>query len=89
MKVLNKMKEIKQDEINIAVIGLGYVGLPLAVEFSKHYPVLGFDLNTNRINELKKGVDRTNEVSKDELFKAENLTLSYTRDDLDNSCIYK
>jgi UDP-N-acetyl-D-galactosamine dehydrogenase len=46
----------------IAVIGLGYVGLPLAVEFSKHFPVVGFDINEKRIAELRKGHDRTLEV---------------------------
>lgn len=47
----------------IAIIGLGYVGLPLAVEFAKHYPVVGFDINDNRIAELKAGKDRTLEVT--------------------------
>ncbi len=46
----------------IAVIGLGYVGLPLAVEFAKHYPVIGFDINTSRIKELQSGNDHTLEV---------------------------
>jgi len=45
----------------IAIIGLGYVGLPLAIEFAKKYSVIGFDINTNRIDELKKGFDKTNE----------------------------
>ncbi|RPD40491.1 nucleotide sugar dehydrogenase [Chitinophaga barathri] len=46
----------------IAVIGLGYVGLPLAIEFSRKYPVLGFDINTSRVNELSAGEDHTNEA---------------------------
>ena len=50
------------DEIKIGVIGLGYVGLPLAIEFAKKYKVLGFDLNAKRIEELKLGRDSTNEV---------------------------
>jgi UDP-N-acetyl-D-galactosamine dehydrogenase len=58
----------------IAIIGLGYVGLPLAVAFAKKYPIVGFDINENRISELKKGEDHTLEVSKDEL--NEVLTLS-------------
>ena len=49
-------------KINIAIIGLGYVGLPLAIEFGKKYNVLGFDINVNRINELAVGTDRTNEA---------------------------
>lgn len=51
----------------IAVIGLGYVGLPLALEFSKYYPVIGFDINEERINELNSGIDRTQEADVDEL----------------------
>src|ERR1700733_12520985 len=46
----------------ISVIGLGYVGLPLAVEFSKYYPVIGFDINQRRIDELHKGIDITLEI---------------------------
>ena len=56
----------------IALIGLGYVGLPLAVEFSKKFPVIGFDLNVRRINELKQGYDHTNEITED-AFKTTNL----------------
>ena len=67
---------IKKSEISIAVIGLGYVGLPLAVEFSKKFPVVGYDLNTDRINELKKGKDRTGEINPFELKQMENLLLS-------------
>ena len=44
----------------IAVIGLGYVGLPLAVEFAKKYEVIGFDINPERVEELRKGIDTTN-----------------------------
>ena len=51
----------------IAIIGLGYVGLPLAVEFSKKFEVTGFDINENRIKELQSGEDRTKEISKDDL----------------------
>ena len=61
------MNKLKQKEVNIAVIGLGYVGWPLAIEFSKHYPVIGFDLDKKRIGELENGFDRTNEVSKSQL----------------------
>lgn len=51
----------------IAIIGLGYVGLPLAIEFAKKYPVLGFDINSDRVKELSKGQDRTKEANLDEL----------------------
>ncbi|PMC15703.1 Vi polysaccharide biosynthesis UDP-N-acetylglucosamine C-6 dehydrogenase TviB [Oligella urethralis] len=64
--------------IKIAVIGLGYVGLPLAVEFGKKLPVLGFDVNLKRIDELRSGKDHTLEVGDDELKEA--IHLSYTAD---------
>ena len=57
----------------IAVIGLGYVGLPLAVEFGRHFPTLGFDINAKRIQELKSGRDRTLEVESAELASASLL----------------
>lgn len=60
----------------IGVIGLGYVGLPLAVEFGKKYEVIGFDINAERIQELKDGYDRTREVTREELKSAAQL--SYT-----------
>jgi UDP-N-acetyl-D-galactosamine dehydrogenase len=53
----------------IAIIGLGYVGLPLAVEFAKKYTVIGFDINATRVEELKKGVDHTLEVAPEDLKK--------------------
>lgn len=62
-------------KIKIAVIGLGYVGLPLAVEFAKKYDVFGFDINNNRIDELKNGNDKTNEVEKTDL---ENSNMAFT-----------
>lgn len=49
-------------KVKIAIIGLGYVGLPLAIEFAKKYNVLGFDINSNRVNELKNGQDSTREA---------------------------
>ena len=56
-------------EKKIAVIGLGYVGLPLAVEFAKQYPTVGFDINSPRVNELMNGHDRTLEVEDKDLKK--------------------
>ena len=50
--------------LTIGVIGMGYVGLPLAIEFSKKINVIGFDINNKRISELKKNIDVTKEVSK-------------------------
>ena len=63
--------------IKIAIVGLGYVGLPLAVEFSKKYQAIGFDLNVERINQLKAGIDKTLEVSNDEL---KNTSIVFTTD---------
>lgn len=67
---------------HIAIIGLGYVGLPLAVEFGKKYPVLGFDINKARLAELSKGHDSTLEVDDHELAEAKHLTFSSSLDDL-------
>lgn len=72
---------IKNDDIKIGVIGLGYVGLPLAVEFGKKYPTLGFDINEERVNELKLGKDCTLECSEEEL--KSSLFVSYT-DNIDS-----
>ncbi len=58
---------MKKRARSIAVVGLGYVGLPIAVEFGKQVPVIGFDINKNKIDELRRGLDRTGEVSEDDL----------------------
>lgn len=63
-------------DARIGVIGLGYVGLPLAVEFGKHYPTLGFDISTGRIEELDEGIDITREVEPKELANAHALHFS-------------
>src|ERR1035437_5931422 len=65
------MKDFKS-----AVIGLGYVGLPLAIEFGKKYKVLGFDINKNRVLELQNGVDHTLEADLDGMTTAMNLRKS-------------
>ena len=65
--------KIKSGRIRIAVVGLGYVGLPLAVEFGKHYEVTGFDINPKRIAMLEQGVDLTLETSEAELKSAVKL----------------
>jgi len=66
----------------IGIIGLGYVGLPLAVEFGKVLEVIGFDINQSRIDELKKGIDRTLEVDKDELSFSKGLSFTTNPEDL-------
>jgi UDP-N-acetyl-D-galactosamine dehydrogenase len=69
-------------DLKLAVIGLGYVGLPLAVEFGKKYSVIGFDINQERIKELSCGTDRTLEVTDKELKSAKNLFFSTKEADL-------
>ena len=71
------------EEAKIGIIGLGYVGLPLAVEFGKVAPTVGFDINTGRIAELKSGKDSTLEVEADELAAAARLSFSHEPGDLD------
>ena len=73
---------INIDDIKIAVIGLGYVGLPLAVEFGKVRGVVGFDVNQSRLNELRAGVDSTKETNREELAAAKNLTFTSNASDL-------
>jgi UDP-N-acetyl-D-galactosamine dehydrogenase len=75
-------------EKKIGIIGLGYVGLPLAVEFGKKLPVVGFDINKERITELQQGHDRTLEVDKAELQQAVHLTYTANVDDLKSVDVY-
>jgi len=72
----------------VGIIGLGYVGLPLAVEFGKIIDVIGFDINTERIEELKKGFDRTREVEAADLAAAKNLSYSSSLTDLKTANYY-
>lgn len=75
-------------EYRIAIIGLGYVGLPLAVESGKKYPTLGFDIDQNRIDELKSGQDKTLEVDQEELLEATHLKFSSDPEDLNGANFY-
>lgn len=72
----------------IAVIGLGYVGLPLAAEFGKSRPVIGFDINAGRIDALRAGHDATQEVSPEELAAAAQLTFTSDPADMAHASIY-
>ena len=73
---------LQLSELKIAIIGLGYVGLPLAVEFGKQVPVVGFDIHQKRIDELKSGQDHTLEVSPEELKQSTHLTYTANLEDL-------
>ena len=79
---------MKLKEINIAVIGQGYVGLPLAIEFGKNWPVVGFDINKNRIEELKLGFDGTKEANKAQIKSAKQLRFSYNIDEISKCNVY-
>ena len=76
------------DNTTIALIGLGYVGLPLAVEFGKHRPVIGFDINQARVAELQGGKDHTLECSPEQLKAAQHLRFSSQLDDLRDCGIF-
>ncbi|MFT6691684.1 MAG: UDP-N-acetyl-D-galactosamine dehydrogenase, partial [Colwellia sp.] len=81
--MLNSLENVK-----LGIIGLGYVGLPLAVEFGKKYPTLGFDINTQRVGELKQGHDFTLELSSKELADSEFISYSTEVDDLKACNVY-
>jgi len=79
---------MNKNNIKIGIIGLGYVGLPLAVEFGKKFDTIGFDSNNGRINELLEGLDSTGEITKRNLQSAIKLSLSSDKKDLSNRNVY-
>jgi len=79
---------MKKSKIKIGIFGLGYVGLPLALEFSKKYEVFAFDINKERIKSLKNGSDTTNEVNKENLKKRKSLILTSDFNHLSNCNFY-
>ena len=81
------MKKIEINNHKIAIIGLGYV-VPLAVEFSKKYKVIGYDISQERITSLKKGIDRTNEISEDKLKNTKNLLFTNKKYHLSKANIF-
>lgn len=84
----NLMEKLKSGKVRLGVIGLGYVGLPLAVEFGKLFEVVGFDVKYHRIKELLEGVDRTLECSTDDIKSASKLSFSADIEDLRNCDIF-
>ncbi len=83
-------------EEKIAIIGLGYVGLPLAVEFAKKFSVTGFDINKERVNEIRRGEDKTKEVDEEDLEQVlketnnqqKGLFATHSEEDLKDACIF-
>src|SRR3974390_1465585 len=76
------VQKLSLRKCGVGVIGLGYVGLPLAVEFGKHFETVGFDVRPERVAELERGKDSTLEVSRADLKAAQRLTYSTTLADL-------
>lgn len=79
---------MKIEDARLAVIGLGYVGLPLAVEFAMQFPVVGFDINSTRVQQLNEGVDHTKEVDSEELAAATHLTVTDDPSGLDEANVF-
>lgn len=75
-------------DLRLAVVGLGYVGLPLAVEFGRKRPVIGFDINYSRIEELKDGNDITLETTEIELKDATHLSFTNNLNDLKDCNVF-
>ncbi len=78
----------KGEQKKIAVIGLGYVGLPLAAEFGKIRSIVGFDINQERIIDLQNGIDKTLELTSDELSQANYLKFTFSKKDIEAASIY-
>jgi UDP-N-acetyl-D-galactosamine dehydrogenase len=83
---MNNFQDLKNAKV--AVVGLGYVGLPLAVEFAKHFDTVGFDINAGRVAELAGGTDATLEVSEEELAAATRLSCTADPAELDSCNVY-
>ena len=84
----NQELVLNTTDVNLAVIGLGYVGLPLAVEFGKKRSVIGFDINSSRVASLRQGIDRTLEVEPHELAQAKGLRFTCQPEDLAQANVF-
>lgn len=82
------MSKLSKKNINITIIGLGYVGLPLAIEFGKKYNTIGYDIDTKRIEELKYGFDKTRESSNVEIKKSIKLNFTSQEKEISFSNVY-
>ena len=88
MTTITPTDKLNDKSITLAIVGLGYVGLPLAVEFGKHYPTIGFDINESRIKELQTGEDSTLEVETAELEAVKSLRFTYNIEDIRSANVY-
>ena len=79
---------MKVIDLRIAIVGLGYIGLPLAVEFGRKHKVIGFDINKKRIEELNKGVDITSELNSKEIRQAKKLSFTFNINDIKKCNIF-
>lgn len=84
----SKLKPLNPEDVAIAIIGLGYVGLPLAVEFGKQITTYGYDINARRINELESGVDSTMETNAEELRAANKLEFTASKGTLRSASVF-
>ena len=82
------MLKYNNNTINISIIGLGYVGLPLAIEFGKSFDVVGYDIDKKRINNLKKKIDSTHQINIKKFLLSKKLTFTNNRDHISKSNIY-
>ena len=82
------LKKIQDGKIKLALIGLGYVGLPLAVEFGKKFDTVGFDIKEERLDMLRRGVDATLETAREDLAAAHRLKYTSNPDDLRDRDIF-
>ncbi len=85
---MSLMKKIDDGSLKLAIVGLGYVGLPLAVEFGKHFDTIGFDINAQRIAELRSGHDHTLETTTEDLQNSPRLSFSTVAEDMAAADIY-
>jgi UDP-N-acetyl-D-galactosamine dehydrogenase len=84
---MNLYERIIKKDASVALIGLGYVGLPIALAFAKKVKVIGFDINEKRVNLMKKGIDPSNELPKSE-FKNSDITFTHKLEDLKKANFY-
>ena len=86
--ITTRLSELQAGQTKLAVIGLGYVGFPLAVHFGQHFQTIGYDSNTKRVDQLNHGVDFTHEIESDQIEKADKLVLTSDPEYLSDCQVY-